>query len=569
VSAYPELPEYESTYSPPLQMSREQIEAQLRLMDKLDAEERYLDYVRLMWPVRHNPETDPLRIGWVVEGIAEHLEAVHKGQIMKLLMNLPPGFGKSILSTQLFPTWEWGPRRMPHLNYIKATHTSGLAWDHNRGCRDYIESELYQQLWGDRFKLVGDQNAKQRFANDKAGQMYANGTDAGITGERGHRVIVDDPHTVQDADSVTELAKGVKWYFETASSRNKDPMKKVHIIVMQRLNILDLSGRILSDAKALGFELFCVDMEYDPNHPIARKRRSRIGWRDPRQARYEEALKPWEAAQVTLADFTASPAAREAAKHVEKPAAGELAFVERFDKDSTEEQKAEWRMTRGSYVESAQMQQNPIPEKGGMFEGREDDELIVDLADIPRSVAPYARGWDFAGSTTDKSPWTVGALGRIVQGTLYVYDVIARRVDSSNLDALLGQTADLDDEMYHQVFQDFPQDPAQAGKYQVRHIAANVLQGHVFGSSPEGRLDKEQRAKPLAAQWNARNVKFVRGPWNSETKAHIVAFPGGQFKDWVDAMVRLYNRCLMKRQQRLPGAGYVIEHDAPETSEAM
>jgi predicted phage terminase large subunit-like protein len=906
--------QYESTYLPPRALTKEEIEHQLRLCDKADAEERYLDYVKLMWPVRHNPETDPLRIGWVVEGICEHMEAVHKGQITKLLMNLPPGFGKpvhedervqtargwiplrevvvgdlvlthkgrwrrvtvkhdqgvlplvkvttydgrtvkaapdhpflttegwknagdlvpgdmlaaasaledtattsmpavearllgylvgdgstqtmvgftnanpevladfehcaeamgfrigkryqkprckawfypvispgkksdvvrawaakhglwgcnsytkripplvwssgrealanfmgaywscdghmgikhqnerktahvaqlttvacelavetqqamlrlgvhtrlrvkhaniktkrqgdvytsynldicdqhgvalvsrlpglcaakrnavagskrrffqdtlwpdevmevsregeghcycltveedstftaaglvvhnSILSSQLFPTWEWGPRSMPHLSYIKATHTSGLAWDHNRACRDYIESELYQQLWGDRFKITGDANAKQRFANDKAGQMYANGTDAGITGERGHRVIVDDPHTVQDADSVLELAKGVKWYFETASSRNKDPMKKVHIIVMQRLNILDLSGKILSDAKALGFELFCVDMEFDPKHPIARKRKSRIGWRDPRAVRYELAMQPYLRAQEILADFTASPAEREAAKHVMPPAAGELAFEERFDRDSTEEQKAEWRMTRGSYVESAQMQQNPIPEKGGMFEGREDDELIVDMKDVPISSAPFARGWDFAGSTTDKSPWSVGALGRFIDGVLYVYDIDRRRVDSDALDAFLGEVADADDEKYDQVHQDFPQDPAQAGKYQVKHISKTVLQGHVFSSSPEGKLDKEQRAKPLASQWNAGNVKFVRGPWNAEAKAEVIAFPGGVFKDQVDALVRLYQRCLANRKQKLPGVGKTVLHDETEAA---
>jgi predicted phage terminase large subunit-like protein len=474
----------------------------------------------------------------------------------------------SIWTTQLFPAWEWGPRRMPHLCYIKATHTSHMAWDHNRASRDYIESELYQELWGDRFKLTGDANSKQRFANDKAGQMYANGVDAGITGERGHRLLVDDPHTVAQADSVTELEKGVKWYFETATSRNKDPMKRVHVIIMQRLNVNDLAGRILSDAKALGFELLCVDMEFDPNHPIARKRRSRIGWRDPRAVRYEELLKPWQAAQEVLKDFTLHPREHEKAKLVGLPAAGELAFPQRFDAESTEEQKADWRSSRGSYVESAQMQQNPIPEKGGMFNGREDDELIVDLGDIPNSIAPYSRGWDFAGSTTDKSPWTVGAKGRMIDGTLYVYDIIRRRVHSDSLDTLLGETADADDEAHGQVTQDFPQDPAQAGKYQVSHIAKRVLQGHAFRSSPEGKLDKEQRAKPFAAQWNAGNVKFVRGSWNREAKAEILAFPGGLFKDQVDALVRLYQSCLIARRQKIAVGGESVTYDDAQETEA-
>lgn len=569
---YPEYPEYESSYSPPIQLTQEQIEAQLRLMDKLDAEEKYLDFVRLMWAVRHSPESDPFRVGWVVEAICEHMEAIHHGQLKKLLICLPPGFGKSILTTQLFPAWEWGPRNKPHLCFIKGTHTAGLAWDHNRACRDYIESEVYQQLWGDRFRILDDANAKMRFANNKAGQMYANGSGAGVTGERAHRVIIDDPHTVQDADSEIELKKGGDWYFETLSSRNKDPKNEVHIIIMQRLHINDLVGRILSDARALGFELLGVDMEFDPNHPILRKKPSSIGWRDPRAVRYEEALKPWLEAQTTLADFTRSPADREAAKHVEKPPGGELAFEERFDKEATEGQKSKWRMTRGSYVESAQMQQNPIPEKGGMFEGREDSELIVTLADIPISRALGARGWDFAGSISDKSPYTVGALGRLIEGCLYVYDVVARKVDSSALDLLVGETADADDDAYEHVWgkihQDFPQDPAQAGKYQVRHISANVLQGHVFSSSTEGKKDKEQRAKPLAALWNAQLVKFVKGSWNAETKGNVVSFPGGPYKDWVDALVRLYNRCLVlqKGRQKLPGAGHVIEHEEPEAA---
>ena len=89
--------------------------------------------------------------------------------------------------------------------------------------------------------------------------------------------------------------------------------------------------------------------------------------------------------------------------------------------------------------------------------------------------------------------------------------------------------------------QDIPQDPGQAGKAQVQHLAA-ALHGYTVRSSPESG-DKVVRAYPLSAQAEAGNIKLVRGLWNEEYLDEISYFPNGR-KDRVDATVRAYNRAL-------------------------
>src|SRR5262245_51373341 len=71
------------------------------------AERRLIDFVRLMWKVLE--PGNPLRTGWVMEAICEHLEAVSRGQIRNLLINCPPGMSKSLLTSVFWPAWEWGP----------------------------------------------------------------------------------------------------------------------------------------------------------------------------------------------------------------------------------------------------------------------------------------------------------------------------------------------------------------------------------------------------------------------------------------------------------------------------
>jgi hypothetical protein len=88
-------------------------------------------------------------------------------------------------------------------------------------CRHLIESDWYQQRWGDRYQLAGDQNQKQRFENDRTGYRVVVPMSAG-TGERGDYVVVDDPHSVDQAQSDAERARAVGWWNGSMSTRLND-----------------------------------------------------------------------------------------------------------------------------------------------------------------------------------------------------------------------------------------------------------------------------------------------------------------------------------------------------------
>lgn len=97
-------------------MSNEELA--LKALDKGDAEQTLLDFMRLFWHI--TDPAQPFIIGWPIEAICEHLEAVSRGDIRTLLINVPPGFSKSTAVDVFWPAWEWGPANMPFMRYVCA-----------------------------------------------------------------------------------------------------------------------------------------------------------------------------------------------------------------------------------------------------------------------------------------------------------------------------------------------------------------------------------------------------------------------------------------------------------------
>lgn len=271
------------------------------------------EFAKQAWHVLE-PGTD-LKWGWVLDAICEHLEAVTAGEIKRLLMNVPPGSMKSLLTGVIWPAWEWGPRGLATMRYLGTAHKQELAVRDNMKCRRLIQSAWYQNNWP--IALVSDQNAKTKFENDRTGFREAMAFTS-MTGSRGDRVILDDPHSVDDANSVANLMAGVTTFREALPSRVNNDQSAI-VIVMQRLNEADVS----SVAIDLGYEHLMVPMRFEPN----RSRVTCIGWKDPRTVD------------------------------------GELMFPERFP----DEQVRELEATMGSYAVAGQLQQRPSPRGGGII----------------------------------------------------------------------------------------------------------------------------------------------------------------------------------------------------------
>ena len=209
---------------------------------------------------------------------------------------------------------------MPHLRYVCASHGLDLAIRDSTKMRRLVQSEWYQKRWGDTVILTGDQNAKTKFETTATGfrQAIAAG---GITGARGDRVIIDDPHTVESAASEQQRASTIEWFEQAVPTRLNNPDKSAIVVIMQRLHEEDVSGVIID--KQLGYDHIMLPMEYDPTRSMP----TMLGWEDPREE------------------------------------AGDLLFAERFPAHVVERDKR----IMGPYAISGQFQQTPTPAGGGII----------------------------------------------------------------------------------------------------------------------------------------------------------------------------------------------------------
>ncbi len=280
-------------------------------------------FVRYFWPVLE-PET-PFVDGWPLWAMCEHLEKVTEGKIRRLLINVPPGFMKSMLVNVFWPAWEWGPMERSHYRYVAFSYSASLTERDNDKFRTIISSPEYQRLYGPlktSAEGVGLRNKTTiKVMNTHTGWKLASSVGGVGTGERGDRIIIDDPHNVTESESETVREFTIRWFRESISSRFNSLDTGALVIIMQRVHYDDLSGVALSP----DFE-YChmmVPWNFDP----ARAGENTIGWSDPREHD------------------------------------GELAWPERFSEAAMIQTKAEL----GPYAWASQYQQSPVPRGEGIF----------------------------------------------------------------------------------------------------------------------------------------------------------------------------------------------------------
>lgn len=220
----------------------------------------------------------PFIESWHIQEICEHLEALSAGELLRLLINIPPRHSKSTIVSVMFPMWEW--LTLPEHKYLCASYSGTLAIRDNLKARRLVQSPWYQERWGHLFQMSGDQNAKQRFENDKTGYRIATSVGGTATGEGGSRLLLDDPHGAQDAQSDALRESAVEWFDQVWGTRLNNPKTDAMVVVMQRLHDQDVSGHILTDLK--GWEHICIPAEWD-----GKVRKTTLGKYDPRTKKGE------------------------------------------------------------------------------------------------------------------------------------------------------------------------------------------------------------------------------------------------------------------------------------------
>lgn len=234
------------------------------------------EFVKEAWHVVE-PGT-PLRWNWHIEAICEHLEAVTRGDIYRLLINIPPGHMKSILTSVMWPAWEWIDQ--PFLRSQYGSYDEALALRDSTKTRDLINSEWYQGTFRPQWGIKKDSNAKGYFTNTQQGFRRTFATNGKVTGHRGERVTLDDPLNARDMFNVSVKAHCLWLFDKVLSTRVNDPRTGRFVVIMQRLADDDLSGHLL---RREGWDSLILPSRFDPE----RRKKTLIGWEDPRQEKGE------------------------------------------------------------------------------------------------------------------------------------------------------------------------------------------------------------------------------------------------------------------------------------------
>ena len=213
------------------------LHAEKKIQNK--AKNDFLSFVKCVWPD-------------FVEGshhrhIADKFNQLSRGDINRLIINMPPRHTKSEFASFLLPAWMVGLD--PKLKIIQATHTAELAIRFGRKAKNLIDSSRYQKLF--KTRLQEDSKAAGRWETEQGGEYFAAGVGGAITGRGADLLIIDDPHSEQDAMSKDLLEKAYEWYTSGARQRLQ-PGGKI-VIVMTRWSTKDLTAKLIAsqtEAKA-------------------------------------------------------------------------------------------------------------------------------------------------------------------------------------------------------------------------------------------------------------------------------------------------------------------------------
>lgn len=188
-------------------------------------------------------------INWHHDEVAQALEAVERGEIKRLILQLPPRSGKSQLGSQYFPAWYLG--RNPEKEVIVASYSSDLAQRFGSTTRDVIADQQYQAIFSTRLKEGS--LSKGDWETTAGGSYKSVGRGSSVTGRGANLFIIDDPlKDRQEAESKVIRDGLWDWYTSTAYTRlEKDG---AIVIIMTRWHTDDLVGRVLEKAKETGEE---------------------------------------------------------------------------------------------------------------------------------------------------------------------------------------------------------------------------------------------------------------------------------------------------------------------------
>jgi len=183
--------------------------------------------------------------------MADAFERVARGECKRLIVNMPPRHTKSEFASYLLPAWFLG--KFPHKKVIQTSHTAELAVGFGRKVRNLVDSEVYSRIFPG-VSLQTDSKAAGRWNTNKGGDYFAIGVGGAVTGKGADILIIDDPHSEQEA-ALAQVNPDIydkvyEWY--TSGPRQRLQPGGAIVIVMTRWSLRDLTGQVIKSSASRG-----------------------------------------------------------------------------------------------------------------------------------------------------------------------------------------------------------------------------------------------------------------------------------------------------------------------------
>lgn len=460
------------------------------------------EFVARAWPII-NPSTEYIG-NWHIGYICEHLQAVSMHQIRRLAIEIEPRCMKSTLVSIMWPTWHWTQK--PGARFLFASHSETLSTKHSLDRRAILMSPWYQERWGGKVQLAGDNNLKTEYSNTAMGVMRAMTVASNVTGFGGNLLIADDLVAAVHGDSEAYRDAANTFFDRSFYDRLDNKKEDAIVVIMQRLHTQDLIGHIQATRAHDDWTFLTI----------------------PTTAEHDERI--------------IFPLSGEVVERKE----GDLLWPEREGPDELAAAKERL----GSYGYSAQYQQNPVPREGAL--AKREWFKIVPAA--PAGIKQLIRRWDLAATEVrpGKDPdYTASCLGGMLEGVFYILHMTRDRLSPMHVEALVKQCAQLDTEYVlarktHLAIW-MEQEPGSSGVNTIDNYARHVLPGYDFhGDKVTG--NKFERGAAFLAAAEAGNVCLVAAPWNEPFLNEMSVLGVGAHEDLYDAGNGSFTQANAQRQ---------------------
>lgn len=441
------------------------------------------EFLRKAWPIIEPANT--LIDSWYVGYLCEHLELVTRGEIKKLLINMPPRYGKSNIVTILWPVWSWTQK--PFLRWIFCSYASSLSVKHSLARRRVIESNWYQDNWGGLVAIQDDQNQKQEYENTARGHMIATSVGGTLTGKGGDVIVEDDMLKPDEAESEAMRNHMKLMHKNVLSSRLDNPKTGIRVVVEQRTHVDDLTGNILKDEQ---------------------------GWHHLKLPLISEGK--------TIIEFPIS-------KRTVEREPGELLNESRHGQKEVDDLKR----TMGTRTFVAQAQQNPTSEIGNILKRQWWKYYSV----LPSGFDLIVSSWDMSFKETEDGSYVVGQLWGKRNADYYLIAQKRQRCDFAEALQMVVLMAQQHPEARAHLVEDKANGPA----------IISALQKKISGLIPVppigSKIARAQAVSPIVEAGNVYLPEPGLNAWVADFIEECAAFKGtsGEINDQVDSFTQALN----------------------------